>query len=565
MAVVYKAWQRSLERLVALKVLPDYFQHDPEFLTRFHREAKAAAKLNHANIVTIYDVGAQAGVHYIAMEYLEGGSLRNRLADGPLDLREAQRILAQIASALDYAHGHGLIHRDIKPANVLFTADGRAKVADFGIARASDVTQLTRTGVLMGTPEYMAPEQAAGGAVDHRTDLYALGVVLYQMLTGYVPFRGTTPHAILHAVIYEAPRPPRQLNPNLSPALESVVLKAVAKQPEQRFQQGGELAAALRAVLAGKAQAQIAAVPPHPRAAPSRRLSSLVWLLAGLAAVLVVVLGAITLLYVGGRDGGTPTGEATRVVVVVTSPTDTADTVPTALPKTMSPPAATMQPPPTELPVVPTDTAEPPADTRSPPPDTPLPPTSTPIPPTDTPPPTPTVPPSATPTTPPSCGIQPQGLFAGLWQVHQSLLGCPVYAQPRAIQDAEQAFQNGHMFWRADNDFAYVVYEQGSLAGTYQMFTDMWNEGDPDYSCPASAPAGLVQPKRGFGAVWCHLGGPNAAIGWGLGEEAGKGPGNGDPLVQDFEQGMIFRDSDGTSKALAYVLASDGTFARTAY
>jgi serine/threonine protein kinase len=142
MAVVYEAWQPSLERFVTLKVLPEYFQHDPEFLTRFHGEAEEAARLNHPNIVTIYDVGEQAGVHYIAMEYLDGGSLRHHLAAGPLNLHEAQRILAQVASALDYAHGHGLIHRDIKPANILFTADGRAKVTDFGIARAADGTQM---------------------------------------------------------------------------------------------------------------------------------------------------------------------------------------------------------------------------------------------------------------------------------------------------------------------------------------------------------------------------------------------------------------------------------------
>ena len=134
------------------------------------------------------------------------------------------------------------------------------------------------------------------------------------------------------------------------------------------------------------------------------------------------------------------------------------------------------------------------------------------------------------------------------------------------MQDAEQAFDNGHMFWRQDTDYAYVVYEQGELSETYQAFTGMWSEGDPEYSCAASPPPTRVQPKRGFGAVWCVLGGPSAAIGWGLAEEAGFGPGNGEPVVQDFEHGFIFRDSDGTTKGLAYVFFSDDMrFVRATY
>jgi serine/threonine-protein kinase len=246
MAVVYKAWQSSLERYVALKILPQYFQHDPEFLARFRREARAAAQLNHPNIIQVYDVGEQEGLHYIAMEYLEGGTLHDRLSAGPLPADQIQLVLDQVASALDYAHAHGLIHRDIKPGNILFTGDGRPKVADFGIVRPTAETGLTRTGVLMGTPEYMAPEQAEGKQVDRRVDLYALGVVLYQMLTGRVPFRRTTPHAVLHAVIYEPPTPPRQIQPELDPAIESVALKALAKQPEQRFQTGKAMSEAFR-------------------------------------------------------------------------------------------------------------------------------------------------------------------------------------------------------------------------------------------------------------------------------------------------------------------------------
>lgn len=151
--------------------------------------------------------------------------------------------------------------------------------------------------------------------------------------------------------------------------------------------------------------------------------------------------------------------------------------------------------------------------------------------------------------------------------MYKDQLGCPIYANPKAIQDAEQAFDNGHMFWRQDNDRVYVVYEHGGLNGTFQAPTEKWTEGvDPDYSCAATPPPGKVQPVRGFGLIWCNLGGPSAAIGWGLGEEAGFWAGKGDPMVQDFEQGMIFRDSDGTTKGLAYVFfGNSGTFVRVNY
>jgi Tol biopolymer transport system component len=384
MAVVYKAWQPSLERFVALKVLPAYFQHEPEFLARFHREAKSAARLNHPNIITIHDTGEIDGVHYIAMEYVEGGSLRDRLAAGPLSLEETANILAQIAAALDFAHRHGLIHRDIKPANILFTDDGRPKVTDFGIARASDGTHLTRTGVLMGTPEYMAPEQAEGRPVDHRTDLYALGVVLYQMLTGRAPFQGTTPHATLHAVIYEPPPPPRQIAPGLPPAVEAVVLKAIAKQPERRFQRGADMAAALRAALLGRA--------PKGQAAAAPRRSPLIWIMAGIAAVLVLLLGGLALLLAGGGGGGTaavPTATAIAWVTP-TEPLATGAPSPSAALPTVTPAF------PTEPVVVLTDTPPPPATTPLPATDSPLPPTATPVLATPTPPPPTHTPPPPT-------------------------------------------------------------------------------------------------------------------------------------------------------------------------
>ncbi len=286
--------------------------------------------------------------------------------------------------------------------------------------------------------------------------------------------------------------------------------------------------------------------------------------MGGLALVLVVLLGALLALVLGGGGDGTPTATPAQAVVWQTATeagevgADTAE--PTS---TLAPPAATETdagptdtvPPPTEAP---TEAVVPPTDTPLPPTATSVPPTHTPVPPTNTPPPTPT--PSPTP-----CPVQAQGLFAGLWQTYKHRLGCPLYANPQAIQDAEQAFDNGHMFWRADNDRAYVVYEAGSRSGTYETFGDVWSDGDPEYSCSASPPPGKVQPKRGFGAVWCMQGAESAPIGWGLGEEAGFGPGYGDPLVQDFERGMIFRDSDGGATGRAYVFFPGGTFVRKGY
>jgi Tol biopolymer transport system component/predicted Ser/Thr protein kinase len=361
MAVVYRAYQQSLNRYVAIKVLPPQLAFDQEFVERFQREARAAAGLRHPNIVVIHDVGQEEGIYYIVMEYLEGRTLKQVIEQqGPLPPKRAGRIIEQVASALDYAHKRGFVHRDVKPANIFVGEGDRVTLTDFGIAKAGAETQhLTRTGMLMGTPEYMSPEQATGGMMDHRTDLYALGVVLYQMLVGRVPFRGTTPHAVLHAVIYEPPPPPRQINPNLPPAIEAVIMKAVAKRPEQRFQRGAEMVAALRAALVatgGGPQHAPAAVPPPPgpgpaRVAPAASLRSaladskrgsrsaaqpigslfkgkgspVVWIMAGIALVLLLSLGGLILLLGGGGGQETPVPATIQAVVwMATAATPTA-------------------------------------------------------------------------------------------------------------------------------------------------------------------------------------------------------------------------------------------------
>ena len=394
MAVVYRAYQRSLNRHVAIKVLAPQLSFDQQFVERFQREARAAAKLQHPSIVVIHDVAHQQGIYFLVMELLEGRTLKQLIEQkGSLSPERAARIAEQVASALDYARQHGFVHRDVKPANIFVGKDDRTTLTDFGIAKAASETQhLTRTGMLIGTPEYMSPEQAEGGQVDYRTDLYALGVVLYQMLAGRVPFQSTTPHATLHAVIYEPPPPLRQLRPSLSPAVESVVMKSIAKQPAQRYQGGSAMAAALKAALAGQPTGAIVAPlprptapPPRPAAPPTRRRSPAVWLFAALAVLLVLILAAIFLLLNGDTGPEEATPVATLIVIRETSTTVSGTaTEPASTPEPISTPTSMTtdtQPPPTHSPLPPTATPIPPTDTQPAPTDTPLPPTDTPPPP----------------------------------------------------------------------------------------------------------------------------------------------------------------------------------------
>lgn len=250
MAVVYKARQTDLDRIVALKILPPSLTSDQSYIARFRQEARSAARLEHPHIMPIYEVGEVAGYHYIAMKFIQGRTLKQLLEqEGALPVTRAAQILAQVGEALDYAHRQGIIHRDIKPSNVMITDDGWIYLTDFGLARGvgSSAGGLTMAGTVMGTPEYMSPEQAQGlPNVGPATDIYALGVMLYELLTGAFPFKAETPMAMLAARLVHAPIPPRDVRGDLPPAVEDVIMRALARKPEARFASAAEMVAALR-------------------------------------------------------------------------------------------------------------------------------------------------------------------------------------------------------------------------------------------------------------------------------------------------------------------------------
>lgn len=260
MSEVYKAYQPGLDRYVAIKVLHSFLAQEEDFLARFQREAKFAAMLRHPNIVQVYDfdLDKDTNSYYMVMEYIDGPSLKTRLQKMAkkgqmMALEESVRIVTAIANALDYAHQRGMVHRDIKPANIMFNKDGEPILTDFGIAKMVDVAGLTASGAMVGTPAYMAPEQGMGQAGDERSDIYSLGVVLYQLTTGHRPFDADTPLGVALKHINAPLPPPIVVNPDLPEGIEVVTLKALAKDPDKRFQTAKEFAIALKKAVAGEA------------------------------------------------------------------------------------------------------------------------------------------------------------------------------------------------------------------------------------------------------------------------------------------------------------------------
>ena len=248
MACVYKAVQKNLNRTVALKVIHRNLIHNKELLDRFHREAQVSAALNHPSLVTIYDEGDEKDIHYMAMEYIDGVDLHTLIKNkGKLEKEKTIKIISTIADALDHTHSKGLIHRDIKSSNILLTEEGRCVLSDFGLAYAVSESKLTQTGTVMGTPDYMSPEQAEGKVLDKRTDIYSLGVVMYECLTGRLPFKGDTIIATIYNITTGELNPVHKLNPLVPEWLSSITSKMLCRHIEHRFQNAAEVSRALRA------------------------------------------------------------------------------------------------------------------------------------------------------------------------------------------------------------------------------------------------------------------------------------------------------------------------------
>lgn len=450
MAVVFRAYDPRFRREVAIKVLPPGFARNHNLYQRFEREAQVAAALEHPHIVPVYDYGVEEGQPYLVMRYMPGGTLAERLQQGPLSLTEATRIVGQIAAALEVAHQRGVIHRDLKPANILFDQFNQAYLSDFGIAKLADTSGLTQTGIAIGTPAYMSAEQAAGERdIDGRSDIYSLGTVFFEMLTGRVPYEAQTSGQVI-AMHVSAPIPRiAETRPDMPAACQAVIEKALAKRPQDRYSQATELAAAVSELASPIPPAAVVrdttpavrsitppiAVPPGlpgptratppPSVRPStQRQPALLWF-GGIGLILLFVLAAWLL---GGRPlfGGlrpaTNTPSHTATVVASSTPrppdpTTTATTLPTNTPRptpvspTVTPPLSsnatpTLQPSPT-LAASPTTAAiiSTAAPTRAPSP-TPLSPTATAVspatPPAQPSPPTNTPAPASTPTSTPA-------------------------------------------------------------------------------------------------------------------------------------------------------------------
>src|SRR5512135_3470581 len=262
MAEVYKAYHAKLDRYVTVKILHSYLIDGQDFLARFDREARAVATLRHPHIVQIHDYEVEDDIYYMVVEFIDGGSLQLRMdelarAGAYLPVRQALSIMDNVAEALDYAHHQGIIHRDIKPSNILLDTRGNAFLCDFGIARIVGSAQFTTTGSLIGTPAYMSPEQGLGETLAETSDIYSLGVVVYQMLTGKQPFAAETPLAIIHKQVNEPPVAPKKLRPDLPEAVDRVIAKALAKNPADRYQTAHEFHKSMDAAFTPEAIARL--------------------------------------------------------------------------------------------------------------------------------------------------------------------------------------------------------------------------------------------------------------------------------------------------------------------
>jgi serine/threonine protein kinase len=345
MATVYKAYQPSVDRYVAIKVLPSQLAESREFATRFQQEARIIAKLEHPHILPVFDYGESDGVTYFVMRYMDAGTLKEKMIEGrPLPLQEIDRLFTQLADALSYAHSRGVIHRDLKPANVLIDSQGNVFLTDFGIAKLleSASPRLTQTDAIMGTPAYISPEQAQGQTVDQRSDIYSLGIILYEMVTGSVPFTAETPLAVLFKHISDPLPPPSLVKPDIPPAIEQVLLKALAKDPRDRFATAAEFVAAWERALQSRETVQrapdartIAPTQTQPKPAAATRTASksgvpTVWIVGCLVGACALFgLGGVALMASSLQGSSTPTAPPTQTITSI-PPTNTNEPLPTA-------------------------------------------------------------------------------------------------------------------------------------------------------------------------------------------------------------------------------------------
>lgn len=490
MAEVYKAFQPRLERHVAIKVLPPYFAHDETFLERFEREARAIARLNHPNILPVYDSGQEGELSYIVMRYVEEGTLQEMLGK-PWPLDRVVEIITQVGGALDYAHQGGIIHRDVKPSNVLMDKGEWALLSDFGLAKMVESSvQLTKSGAGIGTPAYMSPELGKGEPADERSDIYSLGIVLYEMLTGRVPFEADTPMAVVIEHITTPLPVPRSINPDIPEPVEQVLLKALAKDPAERFQRMGEMVRALQKAVAGEPvvttviplaaeerpseagaiaeEVERIAVPPvEKEEAPKvAELSLKALLLRGaLIAVPILILAAIGWVAVNRFARPRPQPLAVHLTPVPTAP-GTLDVV---------------------------------------------------------------------------LG------FGNIWHGRsdvQNHLGQPVTSQ-QSIPYAHQFFATGgYLFERLDIHQIYVLYPTNE----WEVYEDEWQEGeDVDDLTP---PAEGYAPTQGFGRLWRESPAVRSGLEWGsLPRTTGV-----DGAVQRFERGlMLFNGLESKQIYILYI------------